>query len=147
MKGQRGMTLVELVVVLSIAAVLCCVAVPGIVSARRTFGAAGAAGHLALVLREAQARAEASGVPVRVVVAPSGNYRVLEAGDGPDLLAGGYLGAGIDTNYPDGTVEFGTNGFPTVAGGSSPRAGHFTVVGAATARSVVVQLGGCVRCV
>lgn len=143
---STGFTLIELVVVLSISALLCTVAVPGVVHARRGFRAAGAADRLALVLRTAQAQAQAGGVPVRVEVAGSGWFRVVLAGPSPVRVAGGELGAAVVSNYPDGTVEFGPAGLPAVAGGTSPRAGHFDVGDGASARSVVVQLGGCVRC-
>lgn len=142
-----GLTLLELVVVLSISAILCAVAVPGVVQARRTFRAADAAGRLALVLRTAQARAQAGGVPVRVEVEASGRFRVSQYGSSPAHIAVGDLGAAVVSNYPDDTVEFGAGGLPTVAGGVSPRAGHFDVGAGSAVRSVVVQLGGCVRCV
>lgn len=143
---SEGVTLVELVVVLSISAVLCCVAVPGAVGARRAFRAADAAGRLGLVLREAQARAQASGVPVRVSVDGSGRFEVVSVGACAIRLGGGDLGTGISSNYPGGVVEFGPGGLPTAAGGASPRAGHFDVGTEPVARTVVLQLGGCVRC-
>lgn len=146
-KAGAGLTLLELVVVLSISATLCAVAVPGVVQARRTFRAADAAGRLALLLRTAQARAQAGGVPVRVQVDGAGHFRVSQTGSSPVHIAVGDLGAAVVSNYPDDTVEFGAGGLPTVAGGVSPRAGHFDVGAGAAARSVVVQLGGCVRCV
>jgi hypothetical protein len=61
-------------------------------------------------------------------------------------VAGGELGAVVASNYPGGTVEFGASGLPTVAGGTSPRAGHFEVADGPSGSTVVVQLGGCVRC-
>ena len=146
-RGSAGVTLIELVVVLSISAVLCCVAVPGVVTVRRTFRAADAAERLSLVLRHAQAHAQASGTPVRVSVDGSGRFSVHAAGGTLVRLAGGDLGAAVASNYPGGVVEFGAGGLPTVAGGVSPRAGHFEVGAGATTRSVVLQLGGCVRCV
>ncbi len=142
-----GVTLVELVVVLSVSALLCTVAVPGVVHARRTLRAADAAARLALVLRTAQVRAQAQGVPVRVEVEASGRFRVVEAGSPQERVADGHLGAAVASNYPDGTVEFGPGGLPTVVGGVSPRAGHFAIGAGASIRNVIVQLGGCVRCV
>lgn len=142
------MTLVELVVVLAITAVLCAVAVPGVAAARRTFRADEAAHRLALVLREAQARAQASGVPVVVSVDADGGYVVTGAGSfGAGGFARGELGAAVSGNYPGGAVQFGLGGLPSLSGGSSPRAGHFTVADGAPGRTVVVQLGGCIRCV
>ena len=146
-RGSQGVTLVELVVVLSVSAVLCCVAVPGVATARRSFRAADAAGRLSLVLRDAQARAQASGTPVRVSVDASGRFSVFTAGGTLVRTGGGDLGAAVVSNYPGGTVEFGPAGLPTVAGGVSPRAGHFEIDAGVVARSVVLQLGGCVRCV
>jgi prepilin-type N-terminal cleavage/methylation domain-containing protein len=146
-RGKRsGMTLIELVVALSVAGLLCAVAVPGAASVRRTFQSADAAWRLALVLREAQARAAASGDPLRVVVESSGRYRVIRAAAPQVQVAGGELGAVVASNYPGGTVEFGASGLPTLAGGTSPRAGHFEVVDGPSGSTVVVQLGGCVRC-
>ena len=91
MSRQRGSTLFELVTILAIGAVLCAIAVPGVRAVRGVFAADAAAERLALVLRDAQARAQAHG-------------------------------------------------------GASPRAGHFTIGAATAGRTVVVQLGGCVRC-
>ncbi len=84
---------------------------------------------------------------MRVEVEASGRFRVSESGSSPAHVAAGDLGAAVVSNYPDGTVEFGAGGLPTVAGGVSPRAGHFDVGAGPAVRSVVVQLGGCVRCV
>jgi len=145
-RGCAGVTLVELVVVLSISSVLCAVAVPGVVAVRRTFRAADAAGRLALVLRDAQARAQASGLSVRVAVDAGGRYIVDRAGAEVVRLAGGELGVAVASNYPGGVVEFGPGGLPAVAGGASPRAGHFDVGSGPVSHTVVLQLGGCVRC-
>ena len=59
--------------------VLCSIAVPSAVGTRRALGADAGARHLALVLREAQARAQASGARTAVQVAPDGSYEVAEA--------------------------------------------------------------------
>lgn len=147
MLRQQGSTLLELVAVLAIGAVLCAVAVPGAAAVRSVFAADAAAERLALVLRAAQARAQAHGAAVRVSVAGDGRYSVCEvcpSGDRP--VARGELDAEVDSNYPQGTLEFGRAGWPTLPGGASPRAGHFTIGAAPAGRVVVVQLGGCVRC-
>ena len=146
MGRQGGMTLLELVVVLAVAAVLCTIAVPGVVAVQSTFRTHDAGRLLALVLRMAQARAQASGVPVRVTVEAGGTYVVRDVGVPVRVVAHGDLGAAVSGNYPDGTVQFGTAGLPSVAGGTSPRAGHFTVAEGVAGRTVTVQLGGCVRC-
>ena len=147
MSRQRGSTLLELVTILAISAVLCAVAVPGVAAVRSVFAAEAAAERLALVLRTAQARAQAHGVAVRVSVAGDGCYSVCDvcpSGERP--VARGELGAEVDSNYPQGAVEFGAAGWPTLPGGASPRAGHFTIGASTAGRVVVVQLGGCVRC-
>jgi Tfp pilus assembly protein FimT len=145
-RGQHGSTLLELVAILAISAVLCAVAVPGVAAVRSVFAADAAAERLALVLRVAQATAQANGSPVRVSVAGDGSYSVCEVGpSGTDAVTRGELGAEVTASYPQGTVEFVAAGWPMLPGGASPRAGHFTI-GRAAARTVVVQMGGCVRC-
>lgn len=147
MSRQHGSTLVELVTVLAIGAVLCAVAVPGAAAVRSVFAADTAAERLTLVLRAAQARAQAHGAAVRVSVAGDGSYSVCDVcATGARPVARGELGADVDSNYPQGAVEFGSAGWPTLPGGASPRAGHFTIGDATAGRVVVVQLGGCVRC-
>ena len=147
MSRQHGSTLLELVALLAISAVLCAIAVPGVAAVRSVFAADAAAERLALVLRTAQARAQAHGAAVRVIVAGNGCYSVCDvspSGSNPVTL--GDLGADVDSNYPQGTLEFGAAGWPTLPGSASPRAGHFTIGASAAGRTVVVQLGGCVRC-
>ena len=144
---QRGSTLLELVTILAISAVLCAIAVPGVAAVRSVFAADAAADRLALVLRDAQARAQARGAVVRVSVAGDGRYSVCDvssSGECPGV--GGELGADVGSNYPQGTLEFGAAGWPTLAGGASPRAGHFDVGSSGAGHVVVVQMGGCVRC-
>lgn len=132
---------------LAISAVLCAIAVPGVAAVRSVFAADAAADRLALVLRDAQARAQARGAIVRVSVAGDGSYSVRDiSASGTISVADGELGADVDSNYPQGTLEFGTAGWPTLPGGAGPRAGHFTIGAAAAGRVVIVQLGGCVRC-
>jgi len=144
---QHGSTLLELVTILAISAVLCAIAVPGVGAVRSVFAADAAADRLALVLRNAQARAQAHGVAVRVSVTGDGCYSVCDVGpSGERPVAGGELGADVESNYPQGTLEFGAAGWPTLPGRTSPRAGHFTIGAVTAGRTVVVQLGGCVRC-
>jgi len=144
---QHGSTLLELVALLAISAVLCAIAVPGVAAVRSVFAADAAADRLALVLRDAQARAQAHGVAVRVSVAGDGCYFVCDVSAfGERSVARGELGADVESNYPQGTLEFGAAGWPTLPGGASPRAGHFTIGAATAGRVVVVQMGGCVRC-
>jgi type II secretory pathway pseudopilin PulG len=144
---KRGSTLLELVTILAISAVLCAIAVPGVAAVRSVFAANAAAERLALVLRTAQARAQAHGAAVRVSFAGDGRYSVCDVcPSGERAVAGGELGADVGSNFPQGTLEFGAAGGPTLPGGASPRAGHFTIGGATAGRVVVVQMGGCVRC-
>lgn len=146
MRRQDGMTLLELVVVLAVAAILGAIAVPGVVATQGTFRAHDAGRRLALVLRTAQSRAQASGAPVKVSVDGGGSYVVTEVGAPEQVIARGDLGAAVSGNYPEGTVQFGAAGLPCLAGGTSPRAGHFTVAEGRSTRTVTVQLGGCMRC-
>jgi type II secretory pathway pseudopilin PulG len=144
---QHGSTLLELVAILAISAVLCAIAVPGVAAVRSVFAADAAAERLALVLRTAQARAQAHGAAVRVSVAGDGRYSVCDVGAfGERAVARGELGADVVSNYPQGALEFGAAGWPTLPGGASPRAGHFTIGASTAGHVVVVQLGGCVRC-
>ena len=147
MSRQHGSTLLELVTILAISAVLCAIAVPGVAAVRSVFAADAAAERLALVLRTAQARAQAHGAAVRVSVAGDGRYSVCDVGAfGERAVARGELGADVVSNYPQGALEFGAAGWPTLPGGASPRAGHFTIGASTAGRAVVVQMGGCVRC-
>jgi prepilin-type N-terminal cleavage/methylation domain-containing protein len=144
-RNASGVTLIELLTVVAISGILCAVAVPGTVVAGRSFACESAAHRLALVLRASQARAQAAARPVRVTVAPGGHFEVAWAGEGLPALETGDLGAPVSGTYPSGSVEFAATGVPSVPGGS-PRAGHFTVGAGPRARTVTLQLGGCVRC-
>jgi prepilin-type N-terminal cleavage/methylation domain-containing protein len=144
---QHGSTLLELVAVLAISAIVGAIAVPGAATVRRVFAGDAAAQRLTLVLRAAQARAQARGVAVRVSVAGDGSYIVCDVGPSGDrTVARGELGADVDSNFPQGTVQFGAAGWPTLSGSVTPRAGHFAIGASGAGRVVVVQLGGCVRC-
>ena len=133
--------------ILAISAVLCAIAVPGAAAVRSVFAADAAAERLALVLRDAQARAQAHGATVRVSVAGDGRYSVSDVlASGASSVADGELGVDVASNYPLGTLEFGAAGWPTLPGSASPRAGHFTIGSSTAGHTVVVQLGGCVRC-
>jgi prepilin-type N-terminal cleavage/methylation domain-containing protein len=150
MSRQGGTTLLELLTVIAIIGILVAVVVPGTAAARRAFVGKAAARRLALVLRTAQARAQARVCIVRVSIDGDGGYLVLDIPAEQDAdgapVAAGELGAAVHTNYPCGTVEFGPRGWPCLPGASSPRAGSFTIGSVSGDPDVVVQLGGCVRC-
>jgi len=136
--------MLELLTIIVVLGVLGAIVVPS--AARVGASVAGAHGdrRLALVLRAAQAEAQTGGAPVRVAVAPDGEYSVTRS-DG-EQVAAGRLCAGVSSTYPDGTLEFTERGWARLPGAVSPRAGHFTVTGGAHSGTVVVQLSGCVRC-
>jgi type II secretory pathway pseudopilin PulG len=146
-RGRCGFTAVELVVVCAIMGVFCSIAVPSAVGTRRALGADTGARHLALVLREAQARAQSSGARTSVQVAPDGSYEVAENAEGGwRVTERGELLSAVATNYPNGRVEFGRAGWPLLGGTVTPRAGSFVFGSAGRTRTVVLQLTGCVRC-
>ena len=141
MHAERGVTLIELVAVIAVAAVLSAVAVPGAARVRPAVSGAEGAGRLALVLRAAQALAQSSGGPVRVVVGLARDYAVTDPAG--EVVTRGDLGVDTSSTYPNGTLEFSARGWAGLPGTSSPRAGHFSIVG--SPHTVVVQLSGCVR--
>jgi prepilin-type N-terminal cleavage/methylation domain-containing protein len=143
MKRERGMTILEVVTAMAVVALFAAIAVP---SAARVGGAvsgAEAARRLALVLRAAQAEAQSRGGRVLVEVGSGGDYTVTAAGT---RLLSGRLGVRVTSTYAGGTLEFTERGWAGLPGASSPRAGNFSVAGATSVRTVVVQLSGCVRC-
>jgi prepilin-type N-terminal cleavage/methylation domain-containing protein len=144
MRRQQGSTLFELLAVLAVLAVFVAVAAPGASRARSVVAAAEAARRLALVLRAAQAQAQCEAAPVAVVIGDDGEY-VVTGAEGEATLRGS-LSARVTSTYPGNSLEFTPRGWACVPGASSPRAGHFSVAGAASSATVVVQLSGCVRC-
>jgi type II secretory pathway pseudopilin PulG len=135
--------MVEMIAAMAVIAVFAVVAVP---SAARVGGAvsgAEAARRLALVLRAAQAEAQSRGTRVLVEVDSGGDYTVSTAGE---RLMSGSLRAKVTSTFAGGALEFTERGWAGLPGSSSPRAGNFSVAGATSVRTVVVQLSGCVRC-
>ncbi len=141
-----GYTMVESLVVCVLVGVLAGLAVPAASTVRSGLAAGAAARELALVLRSAQARAQAHGVRVRVEVAADGGVQLLELRDDEWSRWGvERLPARVESNYPGGIVDFVAAGWPAAAGQDTPRAGTFVLLGR-TSHSVVVQMAGCVRC-
>ena len=143
MEHEKGSTLFELVTVMAIIAVFAAVSMPSAAHVGSAVSSAEGARRLALVLRAAQAEAQSRSAPVRVEVDEDGDYAVTA---GADRLMSGRLGARITSTYPGGAIEFSGRGWAGLPGSPSPRAGHFSVQGAAASRTVIVQLSGCVRC-
>jgi prepilin-type N-terminal cleavage/methylation domain-containing protein len=143
-KRQKGSTLFELVTVMAVVAIFAGIAVPSAARLGSAVSSAEGARRLALVLRAAQAEAQSRSAAVRVEIDDRGVYAVTV---GAKRLLSGRLGARVTSNYPDGVIEFSRRGWAGLPGSSSPRAGHFSIEGVTTSRTVVVQLSGCVRCV
>ena len=146
MSARPGYTLIEIVVVCALLAIAAAVCVPELASSHGRASVPAAAVRFTLVLREAQARASALGAPVRVSLTGSGDGYVVSSHAGDRLVASGsFTGAGCQTNYPGATVEFAPSGFPHGVDGGT-RAGTFTFAAGGVTSSVVVQMGGAVRC-
>ena len=127
--------------VLAVMAVLAAVAVPSAAGVRRAVGGHAGAQRLALLLRSAQATAQACGQAVHIRVGKSGDYTM----ESPSSLENGSLGVAVSSNFPDGSLDFSPSGWPCLAGTETPRAGSFSF-GTSPGLTVVVQLGGCIRC-
>lgn len=135
--------MLEVVAAMAVVAVFAAIAVPSAARVGMSVSGAEAARRLALVLRAAQAEAQSRGGRVLVEVGSCGDYAVTAAGD---RIMSGSLGVTVHSTYPSGALEFSERGWACLPGSSSPRAGHFTLAGVTAARTVVVQLSGCVRC-
>lgn len=143
---QRGYTVIESLVVCALAGLLVSLAVPAASSVRSGLAAGAAARELAVVLRAAQARAQAHGERTRVEVGADGALVALElTGDRWVRWGAALLPARVDSNYPGSVIDFVPAGWPTAAGQDTPRAGSFRLLGP-TPHTVVVQMAGCVRC-
>jgi type II secretory pathway pseudopilin PulG len=135
--------MLEVVAAMAVVAVFAAIAVPSAARVGRAVSGAEAARRLALVLRAAQAEAQSRGGRVRVEVGSGGDYTVTAGGS---RLMSGRLGVAVTSTYAGGALEFTERGWAGLPGATSPRAGHFSVAGATSVRTVVVQLSGCVRC-
>ena len=143
---QRGHTLSELLVVLTVTATLALVSVPGLAWVEGRSAVRADAQCLALVLRCAQARAAATGDTVCVRLIDQGRGYVCEqtGAAAATVVASGAFGAPCSTNYPGAAVEFRQPGWPCSLSGE-PRAGSFTFACDGAQVSVVLQMGGRVR--
>jgi prepilin-type N-terminal cleavage/methylation domain-containing protein len=148
LRKNAAFTLVELTITMALLAAVAAFAIVPAASAHGRVSASSAAGRFALVLREAQARAQTTGCRVRVTVTDDGCYAVIdESPVGPNVVSAGSLGpARCSTNYPGGGVDFNPSGWPCAVTSGSARAGSFFFSWGAASSTVVVQLGGCVRC-
>lgn len=142
--SRRGNTMIELVTLLAVMAILAAIAVPTASGARQALAGRSGAQRLALVLRAAQADAQSQARRVDVTVGVDGRYEVIQTGAAP-VVERGDLGVPLTTNYPGGALSFSAGGSPCLVATTMPRAGSF-VFGSGAGRTVVVQLGGCIRC-
>jgi len=141
--------LFELVAVFLVLATLGAVTVPFVVPVRQHFAADGAVCRFALVLRYAQALAQADQCRLRVRLTDEGAGYVVERVDAAGCVVqerGSFYGACGTSNYPADAVDFAGAAWPLSTGTSTPRAGTFTFGSGSAAHSVVVQLTGRVRC-
>jgi type IV fimbrial biogenesis protein FimT len=137
---ERGVTLVEVVVVLLVLAVLMGVAVPTVGAALEGYRAGGATADLYAAVHLAKARARAQGVTHALVLDPDGRgFRIVaDPGDDAQTVEGPHrLGDGaVATNNV--TIQFSSKGFAVPAGTITIRSGGET-------RRIVVSLLGRAR--
>jgi prepilin-type N-terminal cleavage/methylation domain-containing protein len=143
-----GFTLVEIVVVLAVATVLAAITVPSVASVQGRAVVGAAARQLAMLLRRAQAAAQAGATRTQIQLTEGGECTYTELREGVwRYVAGASLGVlSCTTNYPGMAIEFSPRGWPCAAGSAVPRAGSFELSWAGLASKVVVQLTGDVRC-
>ena len=139
-EGQRGVTLIEVVVVLLVLAVLMSVAVPTVGAALEGYRAGGATADLYAAVHLAKARARAHGVTHALVLDPDGgSFRIVadpggdaQTVDGPHRLVDGAVAT---SNV---TIQFSPKGFAVPAG-------TITIRNGGEARRIVVSLLGRAR--
>ena len=139
-KSQRGITLIEVVVVLTVLAILMGAAVPTVGAAIDGFRATGATADLYAAVQLTKVRARATGVTHALVLDADGRaFRIVEdpAGaaktvEGPHPLVDG---ARATNNV---TIHFSSKGFAVPAG-------TITVRSAGETRRIVVSILGRVR--
>lgn len=138
---ERGVTLVEVVVVLLVLAVLMGVAVPTVGAALEGYRAGGATADLYAAVHLAKARARARGVTHALVLDPDGRgFRIVadSGGDDAQTVEGPHRlgdGAVATSNV---TIQFSSKGFAVPAGTITIRSGGET-------RRIVVSLLGRAR--
>lgn len=148
LRRVTAFTLVELTIVMALLGAVAAFAIVPAAGAHGRLSASAAAGRFALVLREAQARAQTTGSRIQVTVTDDSRYTVAEESlGGAVVISAGTLGpARCSTNYPDDGIVFGPAGWPCAVTSGAARAGSFVFAWGVDSSTVVVQLGGCVRC-
>ena len=138
--GQRGVTLVEVVVVLLVLGILMGSAVPTVGAALEGYRVGGATADLYAAVHLTKARARAQGVTHALVLEPDGRgFRVVaDPGGDPQTVEGPHRlvdGAVATSNI---TIQFSSKGFAVPAGTITIRSGGET-------RRIVVNLLGRAR--
>jgi prepilin-type N-terminal cleavage/methylation domain-containing protein len=139
-RTQRGITLVEVVLVLLVLGILMGAAVPTVGAALDGFRATGAAADLYAAVYLTKARARATGVTHALVLEPDGRgFRVVadpagaaQTVEGPHPLVDGAVAAN------NVTIQFSSKGFAVPAG-------TITIRSAGETRRLVVNILGRVR--
>jgi type IV fimbrial biogenesis protein FimT len=138
--GQRGVTLVEVMVVLLILGIMIGVSVPTVGTALEAYRATGATADLYAAVHLTKARARSSGVTHALVLEPDGQgFRIVADPDGEARTVEGphrLVDDAVATSNI--TIQFSPKGFAVPAGTITIRSGGET-------RRVVVNLLGRAR--
>ena len=150
MREQQGSTLFELLAVVAITGILAAIVVPGAGTVRRALSGPAGARELALVLRAAQARAQARATTVQVAVAGDGSYTVRDLQTGTpgrrsrrSRSPAASLAPMWEATTPMASSSSGARDGPVCPAPQALAPGPSSVGGD---HRVVVQLAGCVRC-
>jgi type IV fimbrial biogenesis protein FimT len=137
---QRGVTLVEVVVVLLVIGILISVTVPSVSGALEAYRATGATADLYAAVHLTKARARSNGVTHALVLEPDGQaFRIVADPDGEARTVEGphrLVDGAVATNNI--TIQFSPKGFAVPAGTITIRSGGET-------RRIVVNLLGRAR--
>jgi type IV fimbrial biogenesis protein FimT len=141
MRGtERGVTLVEVVVVLTVVAILMGAAVPTVGVALEGYRASGATADLYAAVHLTKARARAQGVTHALVLEPDGRgFRIVADPGGEARTVEGphpLVDAAVATSNV--TIQFSPKGFAVPAG-------TITIVSGGETRRIVVNLLGRAR--